>query len=243
MNKKISNILVKILVIVCLVAIFYSAYKIYDWYYSNKKNAKIKEQIDEHIVIEKIEGEEEYNIDFEFLKKNNKDTIGYLKVNNTNINYIVVKASNNDYYINHNYNREYNISGWIFADYRNKLDGSDKNIIIYGHNIKDGSMFGSLKNVLEKDWYESEENLDITFITEDEESTYRIFSIYVIKKEDYYTETYFNDASFEEFIKVIKSRSINNFNVDVTKEDSILTLSTCSNGETKRLVVHAKKIV
>ena len=60
--------------------------------------------------------------------------------------YPVVKGSNNSFYLNHCFDKSYNSAGWIFADYRNKFDNTDKNIVIYGHNMRDGSMFGSMLN-------------------------------------------------------------------------------------------------
>ena len=70
--------------------------------------------------------------------------------------------------MNHNFEKKYNIAGWIFADYKNNFDKTDKNIVIYGHNRKDGSMFGTLKNILKEEWYSNEENFVIDFITEQE---------------------------------------------------------------------------
>lgn len=119
------------------------------WYLNNKENKTI--QIETKKAIKKVDNKKEVN--FEELKSKNEDSIAYLKVPETNIDYVVVKGNNNSYYLNHNFNRKYNTSGWVFADYRNKFDGSDKNIIIYAHNTMDGSMFGSLKNVLNESWY------------------------------------------------------------------------------------------
>ena len=56
--------------------------------------------------------------------------------------------NNNDFYLKHSFDKKYNAAGWIFADYRNKLDGSDKNIVVYGHNRQNGTMFSSLRNIL-----------------------------------------------------------------------------------------------
>ena len=127
--------------------------------------------------------------------------------------------------------------------YKNKFDNTDKNIVIYGHNMRDGSMFGSLKNILNSDWYDNEENTDITLCTENEKSIYKVFSIYKIESEDYYIKTEFsNENEFEKFIKTLKKRSIKNFNIDISKEDSILTLSTCANNNKYRVVLHSKKI-
>ena len=86
-----------------------------------------------------------YKLDsYEEDKIKNPDIKAYIKVNNTNIDYVVVQSSNNNYYLNHNFNKEYNTAGWIFFDYKNKLDGTDKNIIIYGHNTKDNSMLNKV---------------------------------------------------------------------------------------------------
>ena len=130
-----------------------------------------------------------------------------------------------------------------FADYRNKFDNTDKNLVIYGHNMRDDSMFGSLKWVINEDWYNNEDNKYITLITENETQVYEVFSVYQIEKEDYYIQTEFSDDNnFEQFVNTIKKRSIKEFNTDVSKDDNILTLSTCANNNKYRVVLHAKKI-
>ena len=141
------------------------------------------------------------------------------------------------------FNKKYNSSGWIFADYRNKFDGTDKNLIIYGHNVKDNSMFGSLKNILTKEWYDNEKNYNIKLATEEKNETYRVFSVCQIEEEDYYIQTKFkNSESFSSFIKTLQKRSIKNFNEQISAEDNILTLSTCANNNKYRIVLHAKKV-
>ena len=221
------------ILLVFILIFLYSWFKIGEYLINNKNNENIKEKTNKNI--------KEDEINLKKLKEQNPDTVGYIKVNNTNIDYIVVKTNNNDYYLNHNFNKEYNTSGWIFTDYRNKLDGTDKNIIVYGHGLKDKSMFGSLKDTMNKDWYLNENNREITFITEKEKYKYQIFSIYEIEVEDYYINTDFTNVNFEEFINVLKNRSIYDFKINISKEDQILTLSTCSEND-KRIVVHSKKI-
>ena len=97
-------------------------------------------------------------MDFTELKKQNPDTVAHIKVNNTRISYVVVQGNDNEYYLNHNFNKEKNRAGWIFADYRNSFDESDKNLIIYGHNMKDGSMFDTLIKTIDKEWYTNKDN-------------------------------------------------------------------------------------
>ena len=104
-------------------------------------------------------------------------------------------------------------------------------------------MFASLKNVLKEKWYSDENNLIIKLFVPSGEIQYRVFSVYEIRAENYYaTPKFANDATFSEFLNTIKSHSIHNFNIDLTTEDQVLTLSTCSNNSAFRTVLHAKKI-
>ena len=204
----------------------------------NKKTKDIRENIDNNININVDKGI--FEVDFNELSKMNSDVNSYLVVNNTNINYPVVKTTNNDYYLNHSFDKSKSEAGWVFMDSNNKFDGTDKNIIIYGHNRLDGTMFGTLKKVLDEDWYSNEENLDIELINKKETIKYKIFSMYKIKEEEYYITTNFDDNSFNSFINRIKKRSIHDFNVK-SDINEILTLSTCTIVDGYRLVVHAYK--
>ena len=244
-NKKKSNIPSIILMCFFTALLIYSGTKIVIWYMNNQNNKKISDEIAEFVTVDetKEDNEEKYVVDFEKLKEKNSDIVAWLKVNGTNIETTVVKSTNNDYYLTHNFNKEYNSAGWIFADYKNKVDGTDKNLVIYGHNMRDDSMFGSLKWVINEDWYNNEDNKYITLITENETQVYEVFSVYQTEKEDYYIQTNFNtEKEFNTFAQTIKKRSKKDFNVDVNKEDNILTLSTCANNNKYRVVLHAKKI-
>ena len=247
---KYGNIIALLIVLLGCIFVIYSSFNIIKWYLANKENAKIKEELQESIAVEKVEDSknkeevvEKYQIDFKSLKKQNNDTVGYVKVNNTNIDYVVVKHSDNSYYLKHNFEKKWNNAGWIFADYHNKLDETDKNIVIFGHNTRDNSMFGTLKSTLNDDWYKNKDNHKVVFVTEKDTYYYQVFSTYSIKPEDYYINTEFrSDNEFVEFIRVIKSRSVYNYGVEVTKDDKILTLSSCIGDGSKRVVLHAKLI-
>ena len=244
-NKKKSNIPSIILMCFFTALLIYSGTKIVIWYMNNQNNKKISDEIAEFVTVDetKEDDEEKYVVDFEKLKEKNSDIVAWLKVKGTNIETTVVKSTNNDYYLTHNFNKEYNSAGWIFADYKNKVDGTDKNLVIYGHNMRDDSMFGSLKWVINEDWYNNEDNKYITLITENETQVYEVFSVYQTEKEDYYIQTNFDtEKEFNTFAQTIKKRSKKDFNVDVNKEDNILTLSTCANNNKYRVVLHAKKI-
>lgn len=238
------KIIISIIQLIFIVILIYSLINIFLWYKSNKANKQVMEELSQTIETVKEDGEDDkkYKINFEELKSKNFDTVAWLKVENTNIEFPVVKANDNSYYLTHNFNKEGNSAGWIFADYKNKFNGKDKNIVIYGHNMRDNSMFGSLKNVIKEEWYNNENNKYIILATENEYSIYEVFSVYQIKKEDYYIKTDFNsDKEFEEFLQKVKERSIKDFNIDISKENSILTLSTCANNNKYRVVLHAVK--
>ena len=244
-NKKKTNIISIILLFIFIILLFYSGTKIVIWYMNNQNNKKISDEISKFITLDetKENNEGKYVIDFEKLKEKNSNVVAWLKVNGTNIETTVVKTTDNDYYLTHNFNKEYNSAGWIFADYKNKVDGTDKNLVIYGHNMRDNSMFGSLKWVINEDWYNNEDNKYITLVIENETQIYEVFSVYQIEEEDYYIQTNFNtEKEFSTFLETIKKRSKKDFNVDVNKEDNILTLSTCANNNKYRVVLHAKKI-
>ena len=244
-NNKKTNIPSIILMCFFIALLIYSGTKIVIWYINNQNHKKISDEIAEFVTVDetKEDNEEKYVVDFEKLKEKNSDVVAWLKVNGTNIETTVVKTTNNDYYLTHNFNKEYNSAGWIFADYKNKVDGTDKNLVIYGHNMRDDSMFGSLKWVINEDWYNNEDNKYITLITENETQVYEVFSVYQIEKEDYYIQINFNtEKEFNTFAQTIKKRSKKDFNVDVNKEDTVLTLSTCANNNKYRVVLHAKKI-
>ena len=194
-----------------------------------------KDYIEENNITFKLN----YSQIFDELLKKNSDTVGYLSVNNTKINYPVVQASTNSYYLNRDFNKRKNSMGWIFMDYRNNAKDLDKNTIIYGHNIKQGIMFGTLKYALNSSWYKKESNQVITFNTPTKNMKWRIFSIYRIPATEDYLKTEFeSDEEYMEFLNMLKNRSINNFNVELNESSKILTLSTCFS-HTTRHVVHA----
>jgi len=247
MKLKYGNIIALLLILVSIGFIIHASYNIIVWYKSNKENSKIKEILQESIVIKEVEDteekKEEYQIDFKALKEQNDETVGYVKVYNTNIDYVFVKHNDNSYYLKHNFEKNWNVAGWIFADFHNKLDGTDRNLVIFGHNTKDGSMFGTLKNVLNKDWYENEENHKVVLVTESGTQYYQVFSTYSIKPEDYYINTEFKDNNeFEAFVKEVKSRTIYDYGIEVSGKDKVLTLSSCIGDGQKRVVLHAKLI-
>ena len=240
MKKIITTLLLYIFILIMII----SGIKIIKWLNDNKKSKDIVGKIQDSITInQEINSIDKYNIDFQNLKKINSDTSAWIKVEGTEIEYPVVKTTNNDYYMTHSFDKSENGAGWVFVDYRNKANGLDRNMVIYGHNRRDGSMFGTLKNILTDEWQNNPDNLVIPFITENEKFEYQVFSVYRVENEDYYITTDFtSDNEFHNFINTVKARSEKDFKIDVTTDDNILTLSTCADDNRYRVVLHAKKI-
>ena len=184
-----------------------------------------------------------FNKVFSELKKINKDTVAWIKVNNTKIDYPVVQSSDNEYYLNRDFYKKSNVYGWVFMDFRNKTSILDQNTIIYGHQDRHGLMFTTLNEALKPSWYKNSDNQIIELNTPNKLYKFKIFSVYITDPVTNYLVTNFNDKDrYTNFLNNLVKKSIYNFGVNVDKDDKILTLSTCYDGPNKRVVVHAKLI-
>lgn len=180
---------------------------------------------------------------FEKLKEINNDTVGWLTVNNTKIDYPVVQSTDNDYYLYRDYYKNKNRHGWIYMDYRNNIEDLSDNTIIFGHNLANQKMFGTLRYVTNPSWYKKSSNQIITFNTTKATMKWQIISIYKIPvTNDYLVANFASSEDKLNFLDMITQRSIYNFNATYDENTKIITLSTCSNGSKDRLVVHAKLI-
>lgn len=239
-NKIISTIISIILILI----IIFCLYKIGLWFYDNYKSRNVKKnykEVQEKIDNSNINKIKKSDINIKELKEQNSDTVGWLKVNNTSISYPIVKSNDNDYYLNRSFDKSYNSAGWPFIDYKNKLDGTDKNIVIYGHNRRNGDMFGTLKKTLKEDWYTNKDNQEIIFITEKEIQKYQVYAVYEVLNEEYYINTELDNDSYNKFLDTVSKRSYYNFNVVLDSSKPTLTLSTCSGNDKYRTVLHAIK--
>lgn len=240
------------LIIICIITCSFT-YVFYDNYTSMQNNEEIKESIakvieitDKEKVIEdlNLNNEEEnlkvINEDIASLLVANPEVVGWLKVNNTNIDYPIVQGANNEYYLKNNFNFEKDNNGWVFMDYRNNHLELDDNTIFYGHNrYHSGIMFGTLQNVMRKNWYTNPDNQIITFRTLYANYEFKVFSIYKIyKTTDYISTSFTTDELRANFYQMLKNRSIYDFGITPIGTDKIITLSTCKDGD-NRIVLHA----
>ncbi len=187
--------------------------------------------------------------EYEKIYNKNKKLIGWIKIDDTIIDYPVMQTVNNEYYLDHNFNQEEDRNGCIFMDYQCDILRGCDNIILYGHHMKSGKMFGSLNKYSKESYYQ--EHPTILFDTIYEKGEYQVMYVFrskVYSEEDVTFKYYqfINAASEKEFnsyIHEMSALSLYDTGVTASYGDQLLTLSTCDYQEKKgRFVVVAKKI-
>lgn len=181
---------------------------------------------------------------FAAVLKDNPDIIGRISIDGLKIAYLVTQTDNNDYYLSHGYDRSKSRSGAIFMDYRCDFHAYplQGHYVLYGHNMKNGSMFHKLKELEDEQTFNN--NRIIRFDTLYEDHEWEIFSAYVTGTDFYYIETSFpSDTEWLAFIEKLQEKSLYKTNVKLNEDDVVLTLSTCSyEFDNARFVVHARLI-
>lgn len=236
--RKIINIILVAIIIVCLSII---GYKYYNYNKDDKLNSEIQ---DLQPVINEAsdsgnnfsgendgqdrskDGDYVNSANEEELKSINSDYKMWIQIENTNINYPVVQSSDNDYYLKHNFRKESNISGTVFVESANDID-NDKNIILYGHNMRNGTMFNNITNYKEESFFNEDNKINI--IMNNTLYEYEVFSVYVKNVSEVNLAIGF--ASEDEFINYAYSEaeeSLYKKDVDFSAEDNLITLVTCS---------------
>jgi len=248
-EKKGSKILDKlislVILIVCTIGLVYSGKQLLNWLKNNVKSNDVINQVNDIAGVTDIEEDAapgaEFGINFEALIAYNPDVVGWIRIPGTGVNYSLVQAEDNSKYLRHSIDLTWNEFGWPFLDYKNAPDFTDKNTVLYGHNIVSGLMFADVTNIyngslgtdVEIDIYRSDYRL----------LKYKVFSAYVYDPENYYLTTHFaNDEQYSTYLNTMISRSVWNFNQDVSVDDTIITLSTCTSDAKRRIVVHAKLV-
>ena len=180
----------------------------------------------------------------------NSDLVGWIVIEGTDINYPVVQSTvYQEFYLDHDFDGEKDEAGSIFVDARNDIWAPDDNIILYGHNMKDGSMFGSLQSYLKESFYEKHKT--ISFDTLFERQTYEIVAVGLSKVTEESSDNFryydFLNADskreFREYAANIERLQVYDTGVEMKYGDSLITLSTCNSVEHDgRLFVVAREI-
>lgn len=233
-----------VLIIICLCVAAYSGYQLFTGLYEYHVGDAEYEKVAEYVSSEsgadggtlqsaEVEvGEQTFDvtfpdIDFDGLKKENPDFIGWLLCEDTRINYPVVQTDNNDYYLHHTFEGNSNKAGCLFLEYQNAPDFSDDNSIIYGHHMKNGSMFHDLENYKEQDF--ASEHPYMLFMTPDTNYVVQIFAGFVSSTySDAWKISFQDDADKQAWLDELVKNSCFTSSVTPSVDDHILTMSTCS---------------
>ncbi len=201
----------------------------------------------------KPEKKQEILPEYKQLYAENEDLIGWLQIEDSVINYPVLQSENKkdaQFYLTHSFSKEKDHNGSLFLDYRNDFVDRDTNLIIYGHNMKNGTMFGTLKSYLDEDYLKAHKT--IRFDTIYERGTYEVIGAFLseVSYQDEYTFRYYNflnagsEDEFDAFlVNVMQLDALDQGTLDAKYGDQLLTLSTCSSyTEEGRMFILAKKV-
>ena len=256
-KRKISVALLSLLATACLAYVFFYYYQYGRSTVDYDNLAQLKEKDDEKAkdngykitIVNENKEMPPILAKYETLYNKNKKLIGWLKIADTNIDYPVMQTSNNEYYLDHNYDQEYDKNGSLFLDKDCNAAFPNTNMIIYGHHMKSGKMFGNLNYYAKESYYK--EHPRIQFDTIYEEGFYDI--MYVFRSRIYNENEvvfkyyqFFDVNSADEFYSAMDEMArMSLYDTGVTAEygDKLITLSTCDNSEEDgRFVVVAKKV-
>ena len=254
-KKKKSDVILTIALVVAIAVFCYAAYNLYHIYTEYRKGTNEYNSIEEMAVTERDPDSTEVagpdaqpkppiDVDFEKLKSINDDVIGWIYVDALpDISYPIVQGKDNQTYLHQTYEKNYNFAGTIFIDYENKADFSDCNTIVYGHNMKNGSMFAQLKKFSQnEETYKKSKYFWI--FTPEKNYRYEIISAYTTGvNSDTYTLFKGPGEEFEKYLEKIRGYSeIQTDAEGMNIKDKIITLSTCTGNEATRYVVQGKRV-
>ncbi len=244
-NYIMRKIVYTIITILLIGLVLISSYLIFKEKKQNEKQENTFEDLIE-IVEENIENQEERKIDINKLYEENKDIVGWLKIDNTTINYPIMQNINDpNYYLRRDFYKNYSSYGTPYMAKQCNLNSD--NIVIYGHHMKNNKMFGELEKYKSKDFYNNHKI--ITFTTLEKEYSYEIFAVF---KTTVYTKNafrYYENINFEnkkmynDFINICKDKSLYQTGIEIKDKEKLITLSTCEySNKNSRLVIVARKI-
>lgn len=244
-RKKIRKIF-KLLLLISIIYIIF--------HFGNSKN---KQEETENLLntaavenrVQTVEQQNEKIVQVKSLKEQYPDVIGWLEIEGTNINYPVMQGTDNSYYMTHDYKKEKTQSGSLFLDKDYNWSIPSSNLLIYGHNNKDGIMFAELLKYKDESFYK--EHPTIKFTTPEEDAEYEIISaflsrVYYKKEKNVFRYYYFvhaeNEEKYSEYVSNAKKASLYETGKSAKYGEQLITLSTCEySQEDGRFVVVARK--
>lgn len=231
---KLSNILTTVAIVVLLGVFVFSAFQIFTIQKEYTEGANEYKGIVQDAII--IDDETGYRIvNYQKLKELNPDFVGWIDIPGTNISYpIVYSSANNDVYLRTTFTKQYNSAGSIFIDYRCNPSLMERNTLIYGHRMKNGTMFNQVEKFLNQEFWQ--DNSEIHIYTDSGIMVYNIFSAYKARVEDEcYTFGFENDNVYLNWLTSVKGKSKITTGITPGVNDKVIILSTCVNGNTEEV--------
>jgi sortase B len=168
----------------------------------------------------------------------NPDYLGWIRIPGTNIDYPIVRSRNNQDYLKRDFNLNASETGTLFMDYRNLGNFNDLHTVIYGHNMKNKTMFHNLTLFREAGFFKDHALIEISGLYETK--TYQVFSVYEISAYDYTFTLDLKDQDYNDYLTALQKLSLHPSGVELNSRLQLLTLATCSYGvDNGRFVVHA----
>lgn len=224
-----KNMILNVILVAAIVVFCVSAFKLLQIGKGYKDGQSEYEKVRD-VAIKNADDKEKFRVDFDELMKINDDTVGWIRFYKepSQINYPVVQGEDNDLYLHKTFSANENTLGAIFVDAAASSDFTDKNTIIYGHRMKDGSMFRKLEEYKDKDFWK--ENPYFYIYTPDgKEITYKIYSVgQVLDTSDTYLTSFAGEEDYQKFLDMTMKEADYDTGVKVTTDDTIVTLSTCT---------------
>lgn len=244
MSKK-SKVVTSIIFISMMGVLVFCGFKIYQIYREYKDGSDAYEEIKEHVdiperITEESETDDSDDIDFLRLQEIYPGIVGWIQIPAFEISYPIMQGNDNQYYLNHLPTGETAKCGSIFLDYHNHPDFSDKNSILYGHHMKDGTMFAALKR-----YHEFPDDTYFYVYTPETVLRYQVISAYQGGTgEQAYTYDLPDQKDVLEFIQFMDKRSEIKADAVCSVDDRFITLSTCDNrSNAGRFIIHGKLIM
>ena len=235
--KKIIKTIILIVVIICIGKV---SFKYYQYYKDSKEYSKIQtikpkiNTYDDNVEVDNTSYDDDIKVDNanienkfseEELLNINSDYKMWISVNNSNIDYPVVQGEDNDFYLTHSFDKNKNISGCLYIDSNNDID-TDENIVIYGHHMKNETMFHNLNYFKEEEFFKENK---INIIRNGRQYKYEPFSVYVIPEDEaVFNMDFIDDDIYKEYLYNLSSKSYFSSDINLDENSEIITLITCS---------------
>lgn len=166
------------------------------------------------------------SINFKKLQMQNKDVVAWIHSPGTMVNHAVLQTDDNGYYMHRMLNGKYNYAGSIFMDYRNHPDFIDWNSVIYGHNMKNGTMFGTLLKYRSQKYYEA--HPDMYLLTPEQDYKVKLIAGFTTPADSEVYNIYLQGEEARQVLKEMLEKSDFKADVDIPENPKLLTLSTCT---------------